>query len=442
MLRTTTLRKGLLIGLLTFLIMSQAGTVSAGTNVWTSIGFEGGRITALAIDPTAPTTLYVGTYDGVFKSTNGGAAWSVVNTGDVRALAIDPAAPSTLYVGTVFDGGGVIKSTNGGAAWDTVNSGLTNINVEALAIDPVTPSTLYAGTWGGVFKSTNGGAAWSLVYTGDVTAIAIDSATPTTLYVATYSGVFKSTNSGMAWSAVNIGLTNHHDVAVLTIDPVTTSTLYAGTGGGVFKSTNGGGNWSAVNIGLTSTGVRALVIDPTTPSTLYAGTGGGVFKSTNGGVAWSAFNTGLTSSTNVYALAIDSATPSTLYAGIGGGNVFAILQIPVLLATNYSSGAPGSYFTITGSNFPPSGTATIVINGNILGTVPTNSSGGLIFSLKTSPTAGEGLYRVTASVPPSASTQFTLDAEDDVHSQEGSETVFIVPDGIAYQVVYLPLIVK
>jgi hypothetical protein len=166
-----------------------------------------------------------------------------------------------------------------------------------------------------------------------------------------------------------------------------------------------------------------------------------VFKSTNGGGAWSAVNTGLT---NIYvqALAIDLATPSTLYAGTGGGGVFAIQQIPALLASNYSSGAPGSYFTITGSNFPPDGTATIAINGNILGTVPTDSSGGLIFSLETSPTTDEGFYSVTASVNPSASTQFTLDAEDDVRPQEGSETVFVVPDGIANRVVYFPLIVK
>jgi hypothetical protein len=39
--------------------------------------------------------------------------------------------------------------------------------------------------------------------------------------------------------------------------------------------------------------------------------------------------------------------------------------------------------------------------------------------------------------------QFTLDAGGIVRPQEGSGTVFVVPDGIAYQhVVYLPLIVK
>jgi hypothetical protein len=76
-----------------------------------------------------------------------------------------------------------------------------------------------------------------------------------------------------------------------------------------------------------------------------------------------------------------------------------------------------------GSNFPPEGTVTIAINGNILRTVPTHSSGGLIFQLETGPTIDEGFYRVTGSGNPSAMTQFTLDVEDDVRSQEGSGTL-------------------
>ena len=50
--------------------------------------------------------------------------------------------------------GGVFKSTNGGANWTAINTGLTNTHVCALAINPQTPDTLYAGTYGGgVFKT-------------------------------------------------------------------------------------------------------------------------------------------------------------------------------------------------------------------------------------------------------------------------------------------------
>ena len=70
----------------------------------------------------------------------------------VRALAIDPQTPSTLYAGT---GNGVFRSTDGGASWTAVNSGLTSLAIDTLAIDPQNPSTVFAGTsGGGVFSTT------------------------------------------------------------------------------------------------------------------------------------------------------------------------------------------------------------------------------------------------------------------------------------------------
>jgi hypothetical protein len=82
----------------------SASIVYAGNNVWTSLGPGGGIVSALAIDPTTPTTLYAGTFgSGVFKSTTGGSAWRAVNTGltntRVRTLAITPTTPTTLYAG-------------------------------------------------------------------------------------------------------------------------------------------------------------------------------------------------------------------------------------------------------------------------------------------------------------------------------------------------------
>ncbi len=105
--RTTTLGKGLLIGLLALAMSLGPSTpVSAGINAWTSLGPEGGWIYALAIDPTTPNTLYAGTSGGgMFKSTNGGTIWSAVNTGltnlNVYALAMDS---TMLYAGTYYGG--------------------------------------------------------------------------------------------------------------------------------------------------------------------------------------------------------------------------------------------------------------------------------------------------------------------------------------------------
>src|SRR5436309_11020464 len=68
----------------------------------------------------------------------------------ITALAIDPLTPTTLYAWT--NGGGLFKSTDGDATGSA--TGLTDISGRALAIDPITPTTLYAGTERSVCKST------------------------------------------------------------------------------------------------------------------------------------------------------------------------------------------------------------------------------------------------------------------------------------------------
>jgi photosystem II stability/assembly factor-like uncharacterized protein len=79
----------------------------------------------------------------------------------VQKLTIDPSSPSTLYVGTLVTG--VFKTTDGGVTWASINSGFpdTEMSVGALVIDPSNPATVYAGTTGfGVFKTTDGGQTW------------------------------------------------------------------------------------------------------------------------------------------------------------------------------------------------------------------------------------------------------------------------------------------
>ena len=67
---------------------------------------------ALAIDPQTPSTLYAGTATstytgagaGVFKSMDGAATWTALEAGlsetEITALAVDPIASRTVYVGT------------------------------------------------------------------------------------------------------------------------------------------------------------------------------------------------------------------------------------------------------------------------------------------------------------------------------------------------------
>ena len=144
---STTLYAGTVGGSLTpGVVKSVDGGVS-----WTAanLGLPDGAISALVVHPAIPSMVYAGTEQaGAFKTTDGGATW--VTTGFPRpfvgALAIDPVTPTTLYAGT----DGVYKSSDGGTTWTMLNTGLPDkVSVWALAIDPTNPRKLFAGTFGG-----------------------------------------------------------------------------------------------------------------------------------------------------------------------------------------------------------------------------------------------------------------------------------------------------
>ena len=307
-----------------------------------------GPIFALAVDPMTPVTVYAGGANGTFKSTDGGATWSLTELTDpTYSLVIDPVMTDTVYAGT---GSGIFKSTDGGANWSRHP---TNAPINSLAIDFVTPTTVYAGTSSGVLKSTDGGANWSAVGLPNVLiySLAIDSVTPTTLYTGSVAPeglrVFQSTDGGQTWSPT--GLTSAVwgvNSVFLTIDPVTPTILYAAhsgwgcdddgcfTLGVISKSTDAGANWFDIDA-LMYRGSwvspqpwpSALAVDPKTSATLYAAwsvlcdgfdancqPANWTNKSTDGGTSWVP-----TGAIAAYTFAIDPVTPTVLYAGTESG---------------------------------------------------------------------------------------------------------------------------
>jgi photosystem II stability/assembly factor-like uncharacterized protein len=133
---------------------------SDGGATWTTIlGSFGSRIDSMAMDPLSPTTLYAGELQDfgpayLLKSLDAGETWDMVLFPSARqgptffdpsALAVDPRVPTTIYAGT-YDG--VFQSVDGGATWASMSEGLTDLVVSALVVDP-TGTTLYAGTNGG-----------------------------------------------------------------------------------------------------------------------------------------------------------------------------------------------------------------------------------------------------------------------------------------------------
>ncbi|HJQ69529.1 MAG TPA: hypothetical protein VKA70_11175 [Blastocatellia bacterium] len=304
---------------------------------WTAIntGIVAHFISALAIDPRAPEIVYAGSDRGIFKTTDGGNNWAVPN-GDItlftiESIVIDPITRSTLYAGAF--GGGAYKSTDGGATWSRINNGLgARKIIRKIIIDPVNTSVLYMAADSEVFKSSDAGASWvsalKLPATGDrlfPQDLLLDPRNPSTVYVIGSGKIFKSTDAGNTWKEITgqIAIPQY-----LGIDPINTSTLYIlnfNDAVGLFRSTDGGTSWTGgplINSSLPPrTAVFQLVIDPATPSTLYLATFLGVFKSTDGGSNWA--ETGLAIDNgfpaNVFSLDINPVNPSILYAGTGGG---------------------------------------------------------------------------------------------------------------------------
>jgi hypothetical protein len=132
-------------------LFSVALAASAGVNVWTSGGPTAGYAYSVAVDPLTPATVYATAYPGVFKSEDGGLTWFPSGLesayracdeyfpGPYWPIAIDPVLPTTLYVGTNI---GVYKSFDAGATWTSLNTALAWRQVRAIAIDPLSHVTL------------------------------------------------------------------------------------------------------------------------------------------------------------------------------------------------------------------------------------------------------------------------------------------------------------
>jgi photosystem II stability/assembly factor-like uncharacterized protein len=188
------------------------------------------QYTSLLFHPTNPDIIYYGTFPaGIYKSTDDGQSWRESNVGwtndGVFSLVFHPENPDIIYAGTY---NGVNRSTDGGAHWEMWDEGWPDEQwVFSIDSDPRDPNVMYAcskngeneGTGreefhGTVMKSLNGGASWFPITTGlnvnqEFYKIIVDRRDPDTLYLATqYDGVFISHDGGALWLPWNEGLTN------------------------------------------------------------------------------------------------------------------------------------------------------------------------------------------------------------------------------------------
>jgi len=108
------------------------------------------------------------------------------------------------------------------------------------------------------------------------------------------------------------------------------------------------------------------------------------------------------------------------------------------LALDFDSGAPGSYFVITGTGFAPGSILGVRANGNLLGNTQADQTGNLNFRLNTT-IASLGRYDVEAGAVADEVT-FVLFPNGPIHPPTGGGQVFNVPPGIAIIEAFLPFV--
>ncbi len=275
----------------------------------TAGGIPIGSIGAIAVAPSNPNIVYVGTGEpdirsqhsygiGMFKSTDAGKTWTHIGldaTQHIGRVAVDPANPNRVYVaalGHVYDPNperGVYRSTDGGATWKNVLFKSNNVGAIDLAIDPKNARVLYASLWGtrrppwsvyapsnlpggGLYKSTDGGDTWKQLTGGLPTdefvgkiGIAVSPSNPNRLWA-----VVDDIGAGVAPARAGGG--GGGGAAGGAAAPAGRGANRS-TGGGVYISDDAGATWKLVNSETRLWGrgwyFGSVSVDPTNPDRAY-----------------------------------------------------------------------------------------------------------------------------------------------------------------------------
>ena len=277
-------------------VVAQAATVDPllfQDLQWRSVGpFRGGRVLAVTGTPDNPKRFYFGAVNGgVWRTDDAGRTWTPifdqVNAGSIGAIAVAPSAPNVLYVGTgeadmrsdIAQGIGMFRSTDGGENWQSI--GLKDSQqIAKILVDPHNSNLVLVAVLGhpygpnderGVFRSTDGGKSWvkTLYKNSDTGAIDM---------------TFAPGNSNVVYAA--LWQTRR--------PPWNTYPPSNGPGSGLYKSSDGGRTWhQVVGHGFPTSPARiGIATSNANPRRVYALVDsdvpeqGGLYRSDDAGQNW------------------------------------------------------------------------------------------------------------------------------------------------------------
>jgi photosystem II stability/assembly factor-like uncharacterized protein len=339
-------------------------TTDAG-RVWTPIFDDQptGSIGCLAVAPSNPDVIYVGsgeglqrpdlsTGDAVYVSRDGGKTWT--NTGlrdgqQIPAVVIDPKDENRAFVavlGHPYGANaerGVFRTTNGGKTWEKVLYKDENTGAVALALDPNNSQTVYAVLWAarqgpwengawqgpgsGLFKSTDGGDTWKPLTTGLPTTaeglgrigLDVSRSDPRCLFAVVDApragGLFRSDDAGESWQRVNGDPRlwgRGSDFAEVKIDPKNKDVLYVANIA-LYKSADGGKSFTCLKGAPGGDDYHTVWISPDDSNVILTAADQGAVVTVNGGQTWSSWHNQPTA--QFYHVITDNRFPYWVYGG-------------------------------------------------------------------------------------------------------------------------------
>lgn len=295
---------------------------------WTVVfPLHGRRVRSLAAAAGDTNTVFAGTDDGVLRSGDRGQTWQAcgVTAHPVTALAVSPLEPDTIYAGV--KPAGVLVSRDGGKSWADLE-GFGRIRgrrwwrspaeppdwrayVQAISVSPADPNVIVAGVeFGAVVRSADGGRTWSNHRKGairDCHGLTFHASDGNWVYQsgASLVGAAVSRDGGITWQQPKQGLKHRYgwtcaadperpEVWYLSAGPIgwrgTPQAHRDGEANAAIYRKAGGAPWERLGGGLPQPldfMAYALVTDPDAPGQLYAGLANGdVWHTADYGDTW------------------------------------------------------------------------------------------------------------------------------------------------------------
>ncbi len=347
-----------------------------GGLTWRDIGpYRAGRTKAAVGIPGKPNVFYIGVVNGgVWKTTDFGRTWNPIfdqqSTGSIGAIAIAPSNPDIIYVGSgeglqrpdLSTGNGIYRSADAGKTWQHL--GLRDgQQIPQIVVDPRNPNRLFVAVLGhpygpnaerGLFLSADGGQTYTKVLGPDENTgaidVVLDPANPDVIYASLWearqapwengawngpgTGLFKSVDGGTTWRHLTEGLPTFEKDGLgrigLTVAPSRPSRLFLTAdlrnGGFLYRSDDAGETWTRISddprIVSRASDFAEVKVHPTNPDIVYTASIV-TWKSVDGGKTFAALK-GAPGGDDYHRIWINPQNPDIILIAVDQGAIVTV----------------------------------------------------------------------------------------------------------------------